>query len=599
VSGSTFVGFDPDLVAHLRRAARQVIDELRGLRSDDVAAASAVATAGAAADLLERRWLPVLDAVLRTAVAPTRGGHGLEVVDLVPQAGRPTVSVAEAAELGTRLAGGRGVPADHLGLAALHDRLALIVDDPALLAALSDALGDPHELLTSLGELHHRLATEALFDPSRAADVATVESLVGRVVVVLRHADAPRGHGPWVPAALDGVEPYVTALLLPHLALPAVTTAAVAARIIERAAADLDRTADTIDRMPGPAPGAPTATDLVARTLASRPRAATELLVRMEGRWTDLVLTSNDLTALDALVLAGTDPATTSTGDAGLIVRAMLRELARDEALVVSHPPVYDHGLGVLGTVTARWLPQFAGESDDWGWDRHDGRGALRWVLDEPTAARRLREEVDAWLGTLDARTLLTGDGHVDRHTARSLATTIATVEVILREEEIEAATAAAAMADVVFGVAGMLVPPLVQRIAPSASGVVEEVAPFAWGPIRDHLTALGLAPPDAATGRARARARFGSRVADTAVVATVAVTHQLVERGRVPADALDRLDLDGIDEGDPCAVAETYDRLVEYVDGLPVDEPLRQELDGFVHTFVNPLVGEEACGGT
>jgi hypothetical protein len=114
-----------------------------------------------------------------------------------------------------------------------------------------------------------------------------------------------------------------------------------------------------------------------------------------------------------------------------------------------------------------------------------------------------------------------------------------------------------------------------------------------------DALDRWGIAPsPEGA--RRRAQQTFGDRAIDTAVMAVTGIVGAAVERGDLPRDTLDRLELEGLagPTGAGCAPREVSDRLHAFVADLaPLTDPATHNaLLAVLYAFANPLSDAQLC---
>lgn len=634
-----FMGYDRDRLEVLRSAMRRAVDEIDGRRCDDVAAGDAARVAATIRRSLADHWLQLLDGLLGCVAFEQRTPAHLDDGDLrnawllaVQAAGWQVVTDPEAGWFADPT--GR-VPTEHevraLAEALAHGELGDLLDtpseliwltstmhsvvaDPVLSAAFRDILGGDERwayVFDHLGGDRGRAAQRMLDDPDDPNDtdlaghVRRFDDAIAALTAV--YAAGPHGgRGAWYPSVTHCTEPYTAALILDNLGatLAASVLAAVAHDVVERWYDPSSPTAPWRDQHWG---GDNTA-DLVFRVLAQRPSAATSFLLLAADRPELVFLTAEHDDVVNALIVAGTDPASTDPAEAGRIVTNMIGYL-RDPGWQVS--PTRDgvtlNAHAIMGSVIAPWLLQFGSRSDDWAWTPDDGDSALRWVISDAAAMARLGEARGQWQHQIAEASLIGRDGRIDEHALHELADMCAQLELALRDQEIDDAASARLFADVAFFIGELVVPMAFQT---TTGGVVADVAVAAISPVvRAWMEDQGWIPPNEAEARDQAQTRFGSRLIDTGVIAVVGAVGQLVERGVLPAAVLDRLELDlGPESGDVdghgdghggCTAEEAARRLRAFVTDLELElDPLTYEsLLLVADVFAGPVVGRIACG--
>lgn len=229
---STFLGVDASLLAPLRAALVRSADGLRRLRCDDPEAADAMWTVRWGVDLLERRWLPVIDRALR--LDPASAVRRVEAVAATdgPLVAAPMVRSLdigddELAALCVRLLerwhagdarGNRWPDEVEPGPNAADELFTLLLARPGAATAFLTLVAQQPELLfrSAVDEsLVHRLLLLGT-----SPDTVDVEH-AGRILVPildwLQHDERAHLHGwdgtAWTSGGRDGATPHVTAML--------------------------------------------------------------------------------------------------------------------------------------------------------------------------------------------------------------------------------------------------------------------------------------------------------------------------------------------------------------------------------------------------
>ena len=198
-----------------------------------------------------------------------------------------------------------------------------------------------------------------------------------------------------------------------------------------------------------------------------------------------------------------------------------------------------------------------------------------------------------AWQQTLADTPFVDDEGRLNDAVLHDLAELFAKLQVAFRDEELADAVAAAFWLDASFFVVQILVSAFVPGPATSIS---VDLTLATLGPVARTFVDELSAQSDPTGGPDGATARFGTRAADTAVIAVVGVVGQLVQSGRLPADALDDLRLSDLDV--ECAAGVVDERLREFVHGLSdsTDAATYNALVAVVNLFSNPLSIEQQC---
>jgi len=229
---TAFLGVDTTLLGALRAALVRSVDDLRRHRSDDPEAADAMRTIRWGADLLELRWLPVIDRALR--LDPASAMRRVEAVAAVdgPLASAPMLSALridddELAALCVRLLvlwhagdarGNRWPDEVEPGPNAADALFTLLISRPGAASAFLGQVADEPSILfrSAVDEsLVHRL----LVVGTSPDQVGTAEA--GRILVPildwLQHDDRAFVGGwygtAWPSGGRDGATPHASSML--------------------------------------------------------------------------------------------------------------------------------------------------------------------------------------------------------------------------------------------------------------------------------------------------------------------------------------------------------------------------------------------------
>jgi hypothetical protein len=558
-------GYDPVLLDVLRRRIRTSADELWAIRSDDPSAAVAIGLTRDIRRSLEQMWVPAITSVLfddplgasgTTSRSDTTGVPLLDVPGLdVPVLDVPVLDDAAWAERFDVLAERR---------LELVERLVWDPDDDAA--------------RSELAAIDRQIADEAL------------EYLAG----------APTGgHVRWFPTALLHASPLAAALVLARLAemsgvLDDRTLAAVGALVLRRWRAGGTHGERWSDSFAG---GDNTA-DVLFRMLVTRPDAATEFLRRTTPD--ELLLSAQFDDTVAALLLVGTDPARVDEATAGEVLRPLL-EWSYDHELPPTLDGVTTTAPTILATALAPWLGALGPRARTWEWTYDDGDAALRWLVDDPDARAAMADALTAQQGALASASLIDADGRVNDVVLRDLSSTMAQVQIALRDAEIDDAAGRQLLAELSVTAAGIAIAAAVPggSMALATDVGVSLLTPSAMS----ALDRWGVAPSAERT-RSQAQATFGDRSVDTAVIAITGIIGALVDRGDLPESVFDGLDLgptgDGRDGGGSCAPREASDRLHAFVAEIgPLTDPATHNaLLAVLGAFANPLSDAQLCSG-
>ncbi|MFN8020633.1 MAG: hypothetical protein U0Q03_03800 [Acidimicrobiales bacterium] len=557
------LAYDLELLEVLRRRLRAASALLHDLRSPDPLADDAVAAVLAARSRLEHQLLPLVTRVLLDDPLGTASPASL------PGAFGPWSPDAMVAGV---IAGATAVAPDEVWIATFE---ALAAERLDVQQQLLDAPDDP-ELLARRDELDRRIADAA------AAYAAGAEA-------------TGDGHVRWYPTALLDMSPYAAALVLAHLGpdvLDDRAFGAVASLVVRRWADGREGAGERWDDF---WLGGDNTSDLVFRALAERPAAATVFLQR--ARPDDVLRTAQFGDSVAALLLAGTDPAHVDETTAGAVLRPLLQQLQTRE-LPAAVDGVATGLAAVLAVAVTPWLADLGPRAGAWDWSYDEGDATLRFLLDDPEALAALTRAIDDGRRVLTTTGWFDSDGRLDDTALHQLAVSFAQVQVAVRDAEIDDAIAAQLMNRLSLEVAGIAISAVVPG-GPIASASADTALALLTPQAAGALDRWGLAPSDDRI-RAEAGARFGDRVVDTTVIALTGVAGAAIERGDLPADALDRLDdaltADG-QHGD-CAARDVSERLQQWVHEVSADaDPsTAHALLAVLYAFDDPLAVAQLC---
>ena len=540
-------GYDLWRLDALRRALRSVGDILGALRSDDPLASSAIAEIHAVRRALDHTWLPDVDAVVASDPlgrpqrfgAPAGGGGW----DWLPDRGD-----------------GGSADIDHEQWAAIFDDLA-----ERRMHVQEQLVWDPENVA-----LHLQLAVVDARIAERSREYGALGTALGST---------------W-PHALRRATPMAAALVLEHLDLDDRALARTSDRLLRRWHAGGERGERFADWYLG---GDNTA-DIVFRLLATRPAAATAFLQRVSPDELFLSAQHDDLVA--DLILVGTSPDHVDEATAGEVLRPLLVWL-QHHPLPGARDGLTRRAPAIVARAVTPWLADLGPRAETWGWTYEAGDQALRWLLDDPDALAAVTESVGVWQTRLYDTPLLDADGRIDDQALRDLAGTLAQVQIALRDQEVDEAAADALVAQLAVNAAGLAIGAAVPggAVAVAADVSVGVLTPVAMR----ALDRFGIAPSVEQAAKV-AQGTFGDRAVDTAVIAVTGIVGLAVDRGDLPTDALDRLDL--ADLTGACAPREVSDRLHDFVAELAplTDAATHHALLTVVYAFANPLSDAQLC---
>jgi hypothetical protein len=611
----SFLGYDRELLNALFDAMRRSSDELAALDSADPQAVDAMHVVRSSRLLLDQEWLPLLGGLLACVALDERrpvrldptdlraaafAGHQRErwqiVTDPLPGTVMSTVSLVDEA----RAIGAGLIDPSITGeltmdeLTWLVDRLHVIAADPMARRALRDSIGGDDQwadLLDRLGLDRLEHAGRLLDDPENraSADRLSVLDRVSAGLAIVYSSGPHTARGGWYPTVIGLLDPYSAAVLLAQMDLDPDVAATAATQVLTRWLEGNDGR-----RMWGdPWSAGDNAADVLFRWLATDAAAARAFVERARRRPELLFRTTYDDASVVAVVAAATDPDQVAADVAGWLIMPLIDWNAAHGMLTVPTDGGVHNMRVVLATILAPWLLQLTARTDDWSWSPRAADATLRWVIEDEHAATRLVASMGAWQQNLAATPFVDDAGRLNDAVLHDLAQLFAKLQVAFRDEELADAVAAAFWRDASFFVVQILVSAFVAGPAASIAAdlTFATLGAVAGTFLDDLVTQSPAGPSDGAS------ARFGSRAADTAVIAVVSIVGQLVQNGRLPADALDALRLGDLDD-DECTAGVVDERLREFVHGLSdsTDAATHNALVAVVNLFSNPLSIEQQC---
>lgn len=600
-----YMAFDRENLEALRTAMRRADEQLGSQISCDPLALNVTSAVTRVRQALHQKWLPILDGILQCMALEARNPVRIDPTDLQPvwlplymaegwrvvtdPMSPLTVSVAQATALGTSLADGDldellDTDAELVWLASV---LAIIADDPALTVAFRNGFdGDEPwaEVFTQIGAAHGASGQNLAFNPGTIEDqqrIALLVQLMGSLGGI--YSSGPHsGRTGFYPSAIDLIaEPYTAALIVAHVTLNSRMLAAASADILSRWYEEVP------DRFVYPdlaGPG-PNTADILFAALAADPAAATAFLLRVSARPELLLRTAHDDDNVERLLVAGTNPAHVSAELAGQILVPLIETIGAWSYGSLGVTVRGEDLAPLMGSALTPWLLQFGPRADEFGWTKGQGDSVLAWLLANGAAAN-LAAGIADWHDRLAAEPLIRDNGTVDIVTLNEMLEMFMQLEIAVRDAEISRAAADRILADAVFYLAETLLPSAARGSV--VVGIAADVAMSVAAPaIRSWMEDQGWVPPNAADAGSAAQAKFGSRVADIAVLSVLGAVGQLIDAGKLPPEVLDRLDLSNPTS---CVATETADRLVEFGYSLEADlDPL---------TFTSVMLIIEAVAG-
>lgn len=599
-----YMGFDRENLEALRTAMRRANEQLGSQSCCDPLAMTATHTVSKVQAALQLTWLPVLDGILQCMAMESRvpvriGADDLQPVwlasrqemgwQIVTDPMQPlTVSIAQATALGESLADGDleellDTEAELIWLAGV---LAIIADEPALTVAFRNAFdGDEPwaEVFARIGGAHGDAGQHLAFNPGTIEDqqrLELLEQLIGSLTMT--YASGPHtGRTGFYPTVITLVEPYTAALIVAHISLTPQMLVAASTDILSRWYEGFP------DRFVYPdlaGPG-PNTADILFAALAADPPAATAFLLRISDQPGLLLRTAHDDGNVELLLIAGTNPGHVSAALAGQILVPLIETIGAWSVGSLGTAPRGEDLAPLMGSVVAPWLLQFGPRAEEFGWRKDQGDLVLSWLLANGAAAN-LAAGIAGWHDRLASEPLIRDNGTLDIVALNEMLEMFMQLERAVRDSEVSRAAADRILADAIFYLAVTLLPNAARGSV--VVGIAADVAMSAAAPaIRSWTEDQGWVPPNEADARSAAQSKFGSRVADIAVLSVLGAVGQLIDSGKLPPEVLDRLDL-----SNPagCVATETADRLVEF--GYSLEPDLDPQ------TFTSVMLIIEAVAG-
>jgi hypothetical protein len=553
----SLVGYDPVLVDALRRRMRTAADDLAAIHSSDPAAAGVVAAATAIRRLLEWTWMPAIGDLLLTDPLG-RGGAGD-----TPDPG----SSSMWSSLGLSSSAGPA-PAGPIPAGDINGTACAIPDD--MVVRRIDALADERAtLIASVGP-----------SPDDPEDIAALAAIDARIAAVARAyvASLPRsGHAPLSPRALLDTSPYASALALRavHDQLDPHTLAAIGLLIVQRWHANSDHRTGWLDAQYF----GPNAADILFEVLAQHPDAAARFLRRAEPH--EVFDSTESMAPVTALLVAGTAPGQMDEATAGQVLVPLVRWAREQDPLWPADNPLFDRHLPLAAALTP-WMPALGPRAAQWNWEPDEGAAALGWLLEHDHAVEAIHAALGTWVDRIGDTGFIDDDGRLSGQAMFDLADTLDLIEGALHDARIDDAERDAFLIDLGFTFANMVMSTLAKS---GPVGIAIDVGLAVTTPTaKKTLERLGILP-SLERERDAARADLDRGAATALVIALTATVADAIDRGELPADALDGLHLDGVELDDPRAVRQ---QLVAYVDelGAVADEATTHRLLAVVGAF-------------
>ncbi|MCU1359886.1 MAG: hypothetical protein JWN99_1175 [Ilumatobacteraceae bacterium] len=611
----SYLGYDRDLLAALRRAVRRSSDQLATFGNTDVEAADAISTLLSSRAALDDQWLPLLDGLLgcialegrtparldpsdlRLAVMFDRQESGWLIVnDPLDDVLSDTVTADEARSIGERLLDAEAV--DELTtdeLVWLAGRLNVIEGNPAAMKAFRSAFSGDDDwapILDRLGLDRAAQANRSTWDPDDRVAVGRLTQLDAVIAPLARlYAAGPHtSHaGPWYPTVIDRLDPYSAALLLRELDLDPNAAAAAAEDVLLRwmTGHDDDR-AWTDQFLAGD-----NSADLLFEWLALDSAAASAFIVRAAAHPEIVFGTTHEDASVQALMAAGTAPTVMSIESAGIAIPPLLTwAVDHESTLSAGSDGGVDQIRSILATAVGPWLMQLTSRSTDWSWSPDDADAALLWIIEDQAAAARLVAAMEGWQVVLANTRLIGSDGLIPP-AVDDLIEMFAVLQTRLHGEEVDDATHVNALSAMFVQFGELLASAVPGGMVAS---VLVDLTLTAVNPVAKLWLQKGGLLIDPQDGIDEANARFGDRSAATQVIALVSTVGRFIDAGALPAEALAGLNLDDLD--DTCTPDAVTDRLHAFVDGLPdsTDVVTRLALANVVSAFGNHLSAAQQC---
>lgn len=609
-----YLGYDSSLVLALRHALQDASDDLALARSSDQSAADAMQVVRSCRTALDA-WMPVLDQLLCCRTLEDATSIRLDTADirsvlllagqragwLIRRDPSTTATANRLAMIEQARAIGGGLLDESLTdeltgaeLTWLADQLRAIARVPEAAAMFRATVGGAKawsRVLDQLGldRLTHQSVLVSDADDRAAHDrLVQLDDTFGAIGAVLAAGSHTAKRPAVYPAVLREVDPYTAALLLPHLGLDAHNGAQASHDILvrwidwadDRPPADFDAAGDD-------------APDLLFRWLATDGFASFELL-RLCADRPELVLRTAQAPAVEALIIRGTSPETLSVGQIGTVVPPLVRWAVENDGGGEPHNGGgLTHTHAFFATLLAPWLLQLTSRSEEWAWRPGEADGALRWVITDGKAADLLVSRMEEVQEQISQTRFVDAEGEVSSQAVDEVAGMFAALQLAFRDEERSDALAKAFWVDAALMVVGVAVSAAAPEAAIAGAAVdlsIGVLAPAA----RSLLAELGL---DGSKGAAAADARFRSRTAELQLTAIIALTGELIEMGRLPDDALDRLDVSDVPDA-ACAPQTVDDRITAFRESLAgdADATTLNAIYAVQRAFANEMSIQQQC---
>jgi len=380
------LAFDPDRLESLRRRMTLAAAELRSLRSDDSAAATALHVVAVAAEELEEVWLPFVERLRTSDALLPRDRRAIGGLDNAlawvmsngygwtagsdPLAAAP-MDAATARATGVRISSLDPVALSHDGalMREVADALASAATDPRLATELLRNWTDLARFADILGDARSRvLAKDQYVD----TDIHALDELFAQLAALLSTSSVDP-----LPL-LDALSPYTAASLVASLHLDDDQLARATNRIVHRSALGEDALLDQH--------GGPHAADVLLPLVAARPRAAAALVQLSAEHLDELLTTTTNRDAVYRLLLEATDPNVMSAADAGRVVPSLVREFVTGGRV--------DDGTFIADLVVP-WTAQFSAGNHDWTLPADTRHDLLVAALRDDVALDRFLQRAD------------------------------------------------------------------------------------------------------------------------------------------------------------------------------------------------------------
>ncbi|MEO5724028.1 MAG: hypothetical protein ABIQ39_04310, partial [Ilumatobacteraceae bacterium] len=622
---SEFVAFDPTRVAQLRLAMTRTIVELELINCNDPEATAAMRTLRSTASRLSDTWLPVvrsMDSCMLLFGVPAGNLRADDLTSAIPKlmtkrgwsVSRPymltqdplaavvAVSGAEARMLGELLNSGdlAQLLDTDTEVAWLAARLAAIGADPDLTQAFTGSFVRWVELAEALawrwpqGQAAQPPADDDDDDTMHPATIEPALAALGAIYDTRRDPSA-------YPQIIGEMDWYTAAMFMRSLSLDSAVLAQASADILQRELDPLTFAGQPHLFGTPTTPGEPrhNTGDVVLANLLRDIDACAAFVLLAAQQPALLWNVASDQRWARQVVLAGTDPTVLEVATAGTVIRKFIEFVINPGWVRPVDPDVSISGnRQFLAALVVPWLFQFGPRAAQWGWTRREGEQELARVLDDDRSMAVLIDERAAMQRLVGEQSYVRADGHLDVALVDDIASTVVMVWQIVGHEEVSDAAQQRMIFDLCYGLVNKLIVSSIAAIPePTTKATMEVAYKFGARAALDKLEEQGLIPPSEERAETDSRARFGSRVADAAVIAVIAVTAQLIDAGALAPNAFDLLDLDDLqsDGDDGCRADQVAERLLGFAEALPAGEA-RTTVWGVTHAFLNDAAAVATC---